>query len=55
MRIDGKFMAGDDVPEGQGSINELLADCFDLNYELRVAAEHEAETQEAQESQETPE
>jgi len=32
-------MVGDDIPEGQGSIVELLAECFDLNYELRVAAE----------------
>jgi hypothetical protein len=39
MRVDGKFMVGDDIPEGQGSVTELLAECFDLNYELRVAAE----------------
>ncbi|KAI1211775.1 uncharacterized protein F4807DRAFT_419005 [Annulohypoxylon truncatum] len=39
MRVDGKFMVGEDIPEGQGSVAELLAECFDLNYELRVAAE----------------
>jgi len=39
MRVDGKFMVGNDIPEGQGSVSELLAECFDLNYELRVAAE----------------
>ncbi|KAG0652120.1 hypothetical protein D0Z07_0985 [Hyphodiscus hymeniophilus] len=39
MRVDGKFMIGDDIPEGQGSVNELLAECFELNYELRVAVE----------------
>lgn len=39
MRVDGKFMVGEDIPEGQGSVTELLAECFDLNYELRVAAE----------------
>ncbi|KAG5922701.1 hypothetical protein E4U61_004663 [Claviceps capensis] len=39
MRVDGKFIVNDDVPEGQGSVSELLAECFDLNYELRVAAE----------------
>ncbi|KAI0143985.1 hypothetical protein F4776DRAFT_675551 [Hypoxylon sp. NC0597] len=44
MRVDGKFMVGDDIPEGQGSVAELLAECFDLNYELRVAAEAAAET-----------
>ena len=46
MRVDGKFMVGNDIPEGQGSVSELLAECFELNYELRVTAEHEAEKQE---------
>ena len=39
MRVDGKFMVGNDIPEGQGNVTELLAECFDINYELRVAAE----------------
>lgn len=39
MRVDGKFMVGDDIPEGQASVCELLAECFELNYELRVAVE----------------
>ncbi|KAK4188039.1 hypothetical protein QBC35DRAFT_367520, partial [Podospora australis] len=39
MRVDGKFMVGNDIPEGQGSISELLAECFEINYELRVAVE----------------
>ncbi|OAA39412.1 putative protein family UPF0662 [Metarhizium rileyi] len=39
MRVDGKFVVNGDIPEGQGSVSELLAECFDLNYELRVAAE----------------
>ncbi|EKD13808.1 hypothetical protein MBM_08009 [Drepanopeziza brunnea f. sp. 'multigermtubi' MB_m1] len=38
MRVDGKFMVGDDIPEGQGSVNDLLAECFELAYDLRVAA-----------------
>ncbi|KAK4249092.1 hypothetical protein C7999DRAFT_39788 [Corynascus novoguineensis] len=42
MRVDGKFIVGNDIPEGQGSVSELLAECFDLNYELRVAAEEAA-------------
>lgn len=41
MRKDGKFMVGEEIPEGQGSVNELLAECFELSYELRVAAEPE--------------
>ncbi|AEO57080.1 hypothetical protein MYCTH_2058974 [Thermothelomyces thermophilus ATCC 42464] len=51
MRVDGKFMVGDDIPEGQGSVSELLAECFELNYELRVAAEEAAERREDEESQ----
>lgn len=39
MRVDGKFVVNGDVPEGQGSVSELLAECFDLNYDLRVEAE----------------
>lgn len=39
MRVDGKFIVNGDIPEGQGSVSELLAECFDLNYELRVSAE----------------
>ncbi|KAI9657503.1 MAG: hypothetical protein M1829_006913 [Trizodia sp. TS-e1964] len=39
MKVDGKFMVGSDIPEGQGSVAALLAECFELNYELRVEAE----------------
>ncbi|KAK4138929.1 hypothetical protein BT67DRAFT_368544 [Trichocladium antarcticum] len=39
LRVDGKFIVGNDVPEGQGSVSELLAECFDLSYELKVAVE----------------
>ena len=39
MRVDGKFLIGSDIPEGQGSVNSLLAECYDIAYELRVAAE----------------
>ncbi|KAI0405987.1 hypothetical protein F4802DRAFT_606517 [Xylaria palmicola] len=39
MRVDGKFLVSDDIPEGQGSVTDLLAECFDINYELRLAAE----------------
>lgn len=45
MRVDGKFMVGNDIPEGQGNVSELLAECFDLNYELRVAAEELEESE----------
>lgn len=39
MRVDGKFVVNNDIPEGQGSVSELLAECFELNYDLRVEAE----------------
>ncbi|KAK1778928.1 hypothetical protein QBC45DRAFT_148238 [Copromyces sp. CBS 386.78] len=38
MRVDGKFMVGGDIPEGQGSVSALLAECYDLTYELKVMA-----------------
>lgn len=41
MRIDGKFMVGDDIPDGQANVTHLLAECFDLAYELRTQAEVE--------------
>ncbi|KAJ6153298.1 hypothetical protein N7497_007617 [Penicillium chrysogenum] len=37
MRVDGKFYVGPDIPEGQGSVNNLLAECYDLVWELRAA------------------
>lgn len=39
MRVDGKFKVGSDVPEGQASINALLGECFDIQQELKAAAE----------------
>ncbi|KAB8072026.1 hypothetical protein BDV29DRAFT_178212 [Aspergillus leporis] len=37
MRVDGKFYVGSDIPEGQGSVNALLAECYDIVWELRAA------------------
>ena len=39
MRVDGKFVVNGDVPEGQGSVNTLLAECFELAYGLRINAQ----------------
>lgn len=36
LRVDGKFMVGDTIPEGQGMLNALLAECFDICQELKV-------------------
>lgn len=46
MRVDGKFVVNGDIPEGQGSVTTLLAECFEMNYELRVAAEEAEEAEE---------
>ncbi|PLB46918.1 hypothetical protein P170DRAFT_438618 [Aspergillus steynii IBT 23096] len=43
MRIDGKFYVGSDIPEGQGSVNALLAECYDIVWELRAAVVDEDE------------
>ncbi|KOS22953.1 UPF0662 protein [Escovopsis weberi] len=42
LRVDGKFVVNGDIPEGQGSVSELLAECFDLSYDLKVEAEETA-------------
>ncbi|KAF7550161.1 hypothetical protein G7046_g8096 [Stylonectria norvegica] len=39
MKVDGKFVVNGDIPEGQGSVSELLVECFDITYELRIAVE----------------
>lgn len=43
MRVDGKFYVGPDIPEGQGCVNALLAECYDLVWELRAAVVDEEE------------
>lgn len=49
MKKDGKFMIGNDIPEGQGSVSALLAECFDLAYELRNEADERSEEAPAKE------
>jgi hypothetical protein len=39
LRKDGKFLVGDYIPEGQGMLNALLAECFDICYELKIEME----------------
>ncbi|KAI1875441.1 hypothetical protein JX265_004499 [Neoarthrinium moseri] len=38
LQKDGKFMVGDDIPEGQGAVLDLLNECFDRCYKLRLVA-----------------
>jgi len=44
MRVDGKFTVGGDIPEGQGSVNDLLSECYEIAYELQIATAAESET-----------
>lgn len=46
MRVDGKFYVGNDIPEGQASINALLAECYELAYDLRAAVDEDKEDRE---------
>jgi hypothetical protein len=42
MRVGGKFMTEDGaIPEGQGTIHTLLADCYELLHELRGEIEED--------------
>lgn len=44
MRVDGKFYDSDgNIPEGQGTLNALLAECFDILHELKMEAEEREE------------
>ncbi|KAI8934238.1 hypothetical protein NX059_008984 [Plenodomus lindquistii] len=45
MRVDGKFMVGNEIPDGQGRVTQLLEECFDLAYELRNDAEDASSTE----------
>lgn len=42
MRKDGKFMVGNEIPDGQGRVTQLLEECFELAYELRNDAEEDS-------------
>ncbi|OQO05270.1 hypothetical protein B0A48_09037 [Cryoendolithus antarcticus] len=43
MKKDGAFRIGDEIPEGQGSCISLLAECFEMAYELRTEAQEKEE------------
>lgn len=47
-------MVGNDIPEGQGAVIALLAECFELAYELRNDAEEKQEQEQEQEEEEAP-
>ncbi|OBA21272.1 hypothetical protein METBIDRAFT_41298 [Metschnikowia bicuspidata var. bicuspidata NRRL YB-4993] len=45
LRHDGKFIVNNQVPEGQGTLNALLAECFDILYELKIELEEKEENE----------
>ena len=47
MKKDGKFMVGNDIPEGQASVTALLDECFEIAYELRSEADERSEAKES--------
>lgn len=52
LRTDGKFYDSDgNIPEGQGTLNALLAECFDILHELKIEAQERAESESAQQSE----
>ncbi|KAF1940846.1 hypothetical protein EJ02DRAFT_455647 [Clathrospora elynae] len=55
MRKDGKFMVGDEVPDGQGRVTQLLEECFELAYDLRNDAEDNNSSADVTPSSEKPE
>lgn len=46
LRIDGKFYDPDgNIPEGQATLNALLAECFDILHEMKIEAEEKTESE----------
>lgn len=43
LRQDGKFIVNGQVPEGQGTLTALLAECFDIIHELKIELEEKEE------------
>ena len=45
MRVDGKFVVGNDIPDGQGSVVDLMEECFEMLHELKIDADEEEQAQ----------
>ncbi|CAH6718790.1 cu(2+) suppressing and bleomycin sensitive protein 1 [[Candida] jaroonii] len=46
LRNDGRFIINNQIPEGQGTLNALLAECFDIMHELKIELESKEEEME---------
>jgi len=58
MQVDGKFMVGKEIPDGQAAVTGLLTECYDLAHQLKDQADDNELAEEAKElkmqSQEVP-
>lgn len=52
LRDDGKFIVNGQVPEGQGTLNALLAECFDIIHELKIELEEKEDNEDEHEGTE---
>jgi hypothetical protein len=46
MREDGKFIVDGQIPEGQGTLNALLAECYDICQEMKIEADERGDEDE---------
>lgn len=44
LKQDGKFIVNGQVPEGQGTLNALLAECFEILHELKIELDQKEES-----------
>ncbi|GMM28398.1 Cub1 protein [Martiniozyma asiatica (nom. inval.)] len=50
MKNDGKFVIQNQIPEGQGAVVALLAECFDICHELKIEFEGKDSVQDSEKS-----
>lgn len=43
LREDGKFVVDGEIPPGQGVVIEVLAECFDMVYEMKIELDEKGE------------
>lgn len=43
LREDGKFIVDGQIPEGQGTLNALLAECYDICEEMKIESDERGE------------
>lgn len=46
LRQDGKFIVNGQIPVGQGTLNALLSECFDILHELKIELEEKEDAAE---------